>query len=244
MKYLLVPISVLGCGKSTICRTLCILYPNFAQVENDSCYNARQFYQKIQNATETAWAVFADRNNHLQKHRTDLIERFKTDSVTTVAVLFVPKSMPRQKLFKLCMDRILGRGDNHKTIKGSSEYGKAKMILNRFFKDYAPYDASLEKEGKFDYVLPLQLHENSSLGNVKRIIQFLSEASGGELPIPTDEEIKHAYDAALQYKIDEDKPKAETRAEQPEAKQAWQKLDKEVKKGEHDLALLGNASVQ
>lgn len=221
MNLLLAPISVVGCGKSTIFRTLSILFPTFQQVENDSCNGAKHFYAQIEQASKTKWAVLVDKNNHLRKHRSELIRRFKKPGVVTVALLFVPIGMSKEELFALAMERIRQRGDNHKTVKSSSNYRQSRMVLNRFLKEYEPYDESDEHEGTFDYILPLELGPESSLANVKRIIAFADEVSHGALTaqgLPLDEMVERAYLQSLNYKVVQDKTQTSGRSRRPARK--------------------------
>lgn len=75
---LIVPISVPGSGKTTLARALGELYPSFGHPQSDMLTGKRskaaQFLSLVLQELKDKKVVFADRNNHLFKHRSELVE--------------------------------------------------------------------------------------------------------------------------------------------------------------------------
>ena len=82
-KVLLVPISTVGSGKTTLARCLAILFPDLiGHVQNDNIQvkkSAPFFEQKIMDLFLSRDYVFADRNNHLFQHRQGICTVFKKE---------------------------------------------------------------------------------------------------------------------------------------------------------------------
>lgn len=206
-KILFVPISIVGCGKSTVFRTLCLLYPNFAHIENDNFDFKPAFYNAIQTALNDASVdvVLLDRNNHLPMHRKEIITRFKKPNVRVVALLFVPKGSLAQNMRGHVLGRIALRGDNHQQIKGESDFAKTKMIVNSFVKSFTPYDANDPIDSQFDHVIQMDGNRESSEENVRRIVRYCSSLKPGQnpdFPQVSNERIKNALRKSLAFQVD------------------------------------------
>ncbi|KAM9923354.1 hypothetical protein OXX59_005229 [Metschnikowia pulcherrima] len=210
-KILFVPISIVGCGKSTVFRTLRQLAPGFVHIENDNFDNKPAFYNAIRTALSdsTTVAVLLDRNNHLRMHRREILNKFKAEGVLIVALLFVPKSTSAQQMRSLVLDRIASRGDNHQQVKGESDFGKAKMIVNSFVKNFAPFNPSDAIDSQFDHVIDMDTGKESSEENVRRIANFcneiFAETAGESEFISIDEtQISQALQSSLAFQVGKD----------------------------------------
>ncbi|OBA21794.1 hypothetical protein METBIDRAFT_229062 [Metschnikowia bicuspidata var. bicuspidata NRRL YB-4993] len=207
-KILFVPISIVGCGKSTVFRTLRLLYPGLVHIENDRSESKAAFYGEIASALSdpSVDAVLLDRNNHLHMHRKDIVENFKGENVTLVALLFVPKGTLAQQMRGHVLGRIALRGDNHPQVKSKSDFGKAKMIVNSFVRNFAPYDAEDPVDGQFDYVVEMDGSRESSEENVRRIVRFCNGVGlpgGVSVPERSAAETRQELLRSLAYKVDE-----------------------------------------
>lgn len=203
MKYIFVPISTLGCGKSTTFRILRGFFPQWAHIENDSCSSKRQFYTNIETALETTNVVLLDRNNHLVNHRKEISEHFLAENVKLVALIFVDVNTPHKKLWSTTYDRIKSRGDNHQNIKSSTQAGLTKMVMNKFIKQFELFN--ITNEGDRD-LYPLQMcwDGQSSMENAKRILEFLHKEDTKLVPeIPTKEKLQELFEEALKYTVPE-----------------------------------------
>lgn len=174
MKYVFVPISIVGCGKSTVFRTLTNLSSRFVHIENDYFTNKRAFNEALTKLIEgEAPYILVDRNNHLRLHRKQLTQTFKKEDVCFIALLFVPSSLNRKQLFDTNWRKIQKRGDNHPQVKSESNDGQAKMILGLFIKNLEPFNPQDESDAKFDHILAMKFGANSSRENVDTIIKFV-----------------------------------------------------------------------
>lgn len=75
---LIIPISVPGSGKTTLARALGRLYPDLGHPQSDMLTGkkskATQFLAQVLSELKQHKIVFADRNNHLFKHRSELVD--------------------------------------------------------------------------------------------------------------------------------------------------------------------------
>lgn len=202
MKYILVPISTVGCGKSTTFRILTSLHPEWIHVENDSCSSKNNFYRKLTDALQATDVVLLDRNNQLLKQRLEIFDRLATPDVRLVALEFVVALTPKNELWDFTYERIKKRGDNHQQIM-SLNVGMTKMIVSRFVKEFEPYNSANQGDSRY---IPLQmtLGEHLSLENARRILCFLHREDPAIVKeVPNDELIWEFYIQALEYQVPE-----------------------------------------
>lgn len=198
MKYVFVPISTIGCGKSTTFRILTQLYPGWAHVENDDCKSKREFLGKLTEALQTHNVVLLDRNNHQKLHRQQIIETFKRPGVMLVALEFVDATVDRNRLRSTTFDRVDKRGDNHQTIAGNSQKGLARSIMNRFLNEFCPLGNS-GFDAQFDYRLKMDMGPVSSLTNADIILRFLADVSA--IPdVPPQRTVEELFHHSLRYR--------------------------------------------
>jgi tRNA ligase len=80
-KILLLPVAIIGAGKSTLARILCKLSPvSFGHIQSDSMprtNRATHFINAVLESFETNQVVYADKNNHLFIHRQRLVQTFR-----------------------------------------------------------------------------------------------------------------------------------------------------------------------
>lgn len=199
MKYLLVPISTVGCGKSTTFRILTQLYPEWPHIENDNCLNKKHFLAQIEESLKTSNVVLFDRNNHLLLHRKEIARIFKADDVKLIALVFVDEKIPLKKLWDTTFTRIKDRGDNHQNIKSSTNSNEAKKIIGSFIKQFQPFSA--RNQGDCDFTrLQMSLKGQSSKENAKRILVYLQSLDPQLVPeIPNADELQTLFEKSLQY---------------------------------------------
>lgn len=216
MKYIFIPISIVGCGKSTVFRTLTELSPLFVHIENDYFSNKRAFYEKLQKLLEGEVPyILVDRNNHIKMHRQQLIENFKSSGVCFVALLFVPPNINKKRLYETNWKKIESRGDNHPQVKSGSDVGQAKMILGLFIKKFDPFVPNGRFDSQFDHVLQMKYGKESSRENVDKILDFVKQSQThsheGKANLNCDlskiskEMIDTAFKKSMEFKISHSK---------------------------------------
>lgn len=111
-KYLIVPIATIGVGKTTLGRSLTILYPDlFGHIQNDNISAKKAsavFEQSIMDQFVHKNIVYADRNNHLFQHREGICKAFKTEypGGTVIALDWDVDSMDPRKLIEFTCKRV------------------------------------------------------------------------------------------------------------------------------------------
>lgn len=215
-KFLIIPIAVIGCGKTTTALTLKNLYPSsWAVVQNDDITSKdRSMLMKKSLeflADPKIKCVFVDRNNHQYRERKELftwLEQLKENYLpydTNIKVIglsfFSYKDLEIVK--NLTINRVLTRGDNHQSIKSSS-YGEKKVlgIMQGFMNRFQPVIEEKAPDSMFDLIIHLNVSdENSSLSNATAVLQRLHETFPVLVPtIPTTDKVEEAFQKSLNYK--------------------------------------------
>lgn len=215
-KFLLVPISTIGCGKTTTSLVLCNLFPEtFGHVQNDDITgkDKAQLIKRSLELLKSKKCVVVDRNNHQYLHRKQIfqwVQQHKEEYLpydTNIQIIAVPffDYSHIDKVFKITTQRVLDRGDNHQSIKLSSEGEKKVLgIMNGFLKHFQKLDLNKLPDSQFDNViqgLDVTNKKNSSLLNAKIIIKALNKEYSSLVPeIPTEAEFLKAFDTAMDYK--------------------------------------------
>lgn len=85
--------------------------------------------------------VIERRNNHLKQHRQAMAEiASKSKSkVRLIAIIWPLTNLPQNEIHRICSDRIVGRGENHQSLR-PLETGEHEIILMRFFSQTEPFD--------------------------------------------------------------------------------------------------------
>lgn len=215
-KFLVFPIAVIGCGKTTTSVALTSLFPDsWGHIQNDDI-TGKDKSKLMKKSLElladpNIKCVIVDRNNHQFRERKQLFEwldELKEDylpydtNIKVIALSFASYD-DLDKLKTLTVDRVLERGDAHQTIK-VDQYGKAKVlgIMGGFWKRFQPIIEDKSPDNRFDLIIQLNsLQKDSSLMNVKTILKRLHDVYPILIPeIPSEESINIAFQKSLQYK--------------------------------------------
>lgn len=213
-QYVLVPVSTIGCGKTTIGIALTHLFPRWGHIQNDDIkktpkpiHFARYCSDVLKYATNTV-AVFADRNNHKCAERKQLftdmdsMRRPGTQNVY-IGLNFRPDTSSEEKIWELTTKRVTNRGDNHQTIAASSDdQYKVMGIMKGFVNRFQPVNTRASPDDQFDLVIDLDsTTENSSRTNLEIIVNKLYENYPELVPeLPTKSDFDSAFKKALEYK--------------------------------------------
>ncbi|KLT39031.1 hypothetical protein CC85DRAFT_288952 [Cutaneotrichosporon oleaginosum] len=205
-KWILVPVAVPGCGKTTVGTALADLF-GFAHTQSDDIVSkkstAGKFKQNIVELLKTHNVVYADRNNHIDKHYTELAglpdekqfaKALKPYDVRLVAIVWDIDAQPYHRLLRLCSERVVKRGDNHQTLRPDRTVdAEHEAVVANFLHNFTTPDASL-----FDkqIVIGIEDDQRTSLGKaVDGVVEVLG------LKRPSEEEIDAALAAAQAYKV-------------------------------------------
>lgn len=212
-KYVLVTVATIGCGKTTTATGITNLFPDLiGHVQNDNMGSGK--YNLIKAALEvlkTKNIVIVDKNNHKFSERQSLFQMFDelNDYIPKKKLKFIClnflQSSPtdNKQLWDLTTKRIINRGDNHQSIKASSDGIKnAEGIMKGFIKRFQPLDSAKLPDSLFDLVINLDVTTpDSSLKNMKKIVSVFNEKCKDiVLPNPTDQQFLEAFEAAKNYK--------------------------------------------
>ncbi|KAI5956059.1 trl1 [Candida theae] len=210
--FLLVSISTLGCGKTTVFNTLHSLFPDWIHIQNDNVgKNAKvKITDLALQALDNYPVVIFDRNNSEFRERKQIFTTIaekrhlyldERKEIKYIGINFV-NDISEDELWRITFNRVKERGDNHQSLKAASDEELTTKVMKGFMSRFQPVDTKRFPDSQFDHVINLKLNENdSSLANVKIIIDELSR----EYPQliknrPSDEEIETKFKKSLEYK--------------------------------------------
>lgn len=215
-KFIIIPIAVIGCGKTTTSMTLTNIYPQtWGHIQNDDI-TGKDKVMLMKKSLELLSkpgmkCVIIDRNNHQFRERKQLfewLEEYKEDylpydaNIKVVALSFADYD-DLETVRELTIKRVYNRGDDHQSIK-ASQFGEKKVlgIMDGFIKRYQQVNESRSPDNLFDFVIHLKvLREESSLNNTKIILQKLYEKYPILVPvIPSEELIESSFRKSKEYK--------------------------------------------
>lgn len=212
-KFVFVPISTIGCGKTTVFHTLKLLFPDWGHVQNDDIpRNAKlKIVDRALQLLADSPAVLFDRNNSSLRERRDIFKMVDEKRsnyldgmfvIKYVALNFVPSETTDDELWNITFGRVKERGDNHQLIKSGSDEELARKVMMSFIHRFQPLDADKLPDLQFHHVINMKLAKNSSLENVKIIIDSLAKAFSKLMPtlkVPSEELIEMAFGESLAY---------------------------------------------
>lgn len=191
-KILLIPVATIGAGKTTLARSLTILYPNLiGHIQNDDVKvksAARVFEQRIMNDFLIHDVVIADRNNHLQEHRRDLSNAFLAEypNGTIIALDWKIQALDRDRVILVTTDRIQSRGENHQSLTPGRTPDYKKIICSFVYRRDG-LDIENESDSLVQKVLEMNLEDSTeiqiaevciALGITVPILNLRSDAVG------------------------------------------------------------------
>ena len=217
-KFLIFPISVIGCGKTTTAVTLTNLFPDsWGHIQNDDIHGKDKSMLMKRSlellAKENIKCVFVDRNNHQFRERQQLFEWVDElkesylpydQNIKIIGISFAPYDK-MDTIKDVTTKRVLARGDNHQTIK-LEKYGEKKVlgIMSGFWKRYQPVNPDRSPDDKFDLIINLDFEsadDVSTLTNVKTILNEIHDKYSVLIPeVPRENDVLQAFEKALEYK--------------------------------------------
>lgn len=215
-KTLIVPIAVVGCGKTALCVALSDLF-GWTHIQSDDVQAKRtgpMFLKRLEQALLQSDVVLADRNNHLLKHRDEIVDmvrrlsdpaKGKVGRVRLVALAWRVDGLPHSLVQQVCATRMTQRGDRHQCLRvDPSEPFQYDTILTRFIKDIQTFQSVQDGEGtagasdaQFDEHIWLDIEESFDCvldRTLNRLCPLL------QLDKPSKEATDHAIHTALTYR--------------------------------------------
>ena len=123
-----------------------------------------------------------------------------------VALVWPLSRLPHNEIHRICLDRIVARGENHQSLR-PVETGEHELILTRFFGQTDPFDPALNQcDSPFDEIIELDISWDleQSLEYVVEGLVKIDAEGGGIKGIdgkrPTKDDIKRALGASKEYK--------------------------------------------
>lgn len=208
-KYVLVPVSTIGCGKTTVAVALTHLFPSWGHFQNDDLTTGPKPQRLVQRCLDYLTVedvVFLDRNNHQFRERAQIftdfpkLTRFADYEYVYICLDFNPFDTPNSSTWNLTTSRVLKRGDNHQSIHASSDSNQKIMsILSGFKGRYQPVVSQKSPDDNFDFIIELDsTKENSSRINLEKIVKALHEKYPDIVPEAIS---KERFDAAYEFSL-------------------------------------------
>jgi tRNA ligase len=187
-------VSSLTTGKTTIAVALAHLF-GFAHTQSDNVRakkTANAFHKNVAELFKSHNVVIADRNNHLTLHRDGIRDAVKgiRPRPQLVALNWSFANTPKTAVHRITCDRILGRGENHQSLRPDSLAGYEEIVW-RFIKD-----AEQLNENEVDDVIEMELEESIE-DALARAVNGVVDVLG--LEKPTDEQMGEALRKAIEY---------------------------------------------
>lgn len=182
-KYVIVPIASIGCGKSTVAKTLAKICA-WGHVQNDDITGTNRrpkFLKAILEELKTHNVVFADRNNSSVKERKELEDGLRKElgpDVDFVGLQFVHSEKTIPELKKVTQERVFARKAHQTITTEALAPGKIYMIMGGFIKRLEPFTEEEKKEYKLIVDLPV-LKDNSA-DNVLTVLQQIKSTESTE----------------------------------------------------------------
>ncbi|KAF2866679.1 RNA ligase-domain-containing protein [Massariosphaeria phaeospora] len=206
----LVPIATIGCGKTTLALALVKLF-GWGHFQNDNVKTKKGrgqvFADTISSLLITHPVVIADRNNHQQREREQLINDISrtVSDARYVALHYVHERSNYDAIRDATRRRVLARGDNHQTIQaGSKGQDEIIEIMEGFMHRFQPVDPSDAPDDQFDLVIHLDPTVDSR-ENLEVIITKMNNtypALFKDVKMPTAADL----DAAIEWALSDYKP--------------------------------------
>jgi tRNA ligase len=198
---ILVPISTIGCGKTTIAVALQQLF-GWGHVQNDNITGKGRpprFTKEVLSQLEDKPVVFADRNNAQRHERKQILDdvRIPHPEIRLVALNFVHTPETISKIRETTQARVLARGDNHQTIQAATDSKKVIGIMEGFINRYERCNPSAPPDDGFDNIIDLDPTQDSR-ANLETVISQLHNLYPKLFSdMPTSEDLDDAINFSL-----------------------------------------------
>lgn len=206
-RFVIMPVSVIGCGKTTVFAALSKLF-GWGHIQNDELnVPAKSKKNALMNGASSmlndSQVVLVDRNNHKFMEREQIIEDMneRRKGLRYVCLNFWPDGIKEEDVWKITRKRIADRGDNHATIKASKDSDtKVDKIMKGFIGRFQPVVTTKNPDALFDLIIDMNILEGSRY-NLEHAVKVLHENYPIIVPkLPTPQELDTALYEAMNYK--------------------------------------------
>lgn len=203
----------------------------FAHTQSDDVTTkktASGFLTNITNLLLSHDVVYADRNNHIDKHYSELIDlngQKKLDAlnIKTLALVWNVDDMPYHRALRLCSERVAGRGDNHQTLRADlSEKAEHQAVVGQFLRKF-----ERPSDGVFTLAASMPV-ENDLEASIALAVKHVLTIPSLSLQRPTPEAVRNAIHAALGYTVTTPKREIAKIAKEPRYYGVAPEIDLEV----------------
>ncbi|KAF2762058.1 tRNA ligase [Pseudovirgaria hyperparasitica] len=200
---ILVPIATIGCGKTTVALALVKLF-GWGHFQNDNVVGKgnrpQRFATAVCNGVVDSGVMIADRNNHQERERAQIIDDVSRviPEARFVALHWVHDRGNYDQIRRVMQDRVLGRGDNHQTIQAASkDPAEIIGIMDGFMHRFQPIDTTKSPDDAFDLVIDLDVTASSRENLETVVTQISSRYPKLFTRMPSADELDAAIDSAL-----------------------------------------------
>ncbi|CAD6506346.1 BgTH12-07272 [Blumeria graminis f. sp. triticale] len=198
---ILVPISTIGCGKTTVSLSLSFLF-GWGYVRNNTIEGRNRphkFAEKVLEVLTKKPVVFADRNNVQKFQRNQLILHIsrKKPQARMIALNFVNNEASFENIRKVTQARILPRIDNNLRSDTGLQKDRAVDIMDSFIERFQKLDVLDWPDCNFDAVINLNPTLDSR-ANLEILVEELRRIFPKLITkVPTTEELDVAFLSGL-----------------------------------------------
>lgn len=213
LRYIIIPVATIGCGKTTTALTLQNLYPDYiGHVQNDDIQRpvGSKLMERGLNVLLSKPIVFLDKNNHKFVERRQVFDDLKKlngvfprEKIKVICLNFLAGKNSRDSdLWEITRQRIIARGDEHQSIKVKRDGVLAvEGIMKGFINRFQPLNTKKAPDSLFDDIIDMEVGELSSLKNALKLDEyFRREAPQIKWPEVTTEQFSNAFERARDYK--------------------------------------------
>lgn len=201
-KYVITAVSVVGCGKTTLFIALNQLF-NWGHIQNDDMKKPKptNLMDAANNLLGSEDVVMIDRNNHMCRERTQLLEgmNHREENLQYICLNFWPKTTTSNDLLRIVRPRVLDRtrGNRHPTIKNTTSPGQIGGIIGGFVKRFQPVNSKRKPDKLFDLIIDLDVALKTT-DKLQLVLSLLHEKYPLLVPqIPSSQSIENAVAIAI-----------------------------------------------
>ncbi|KAJ3411002.1 hypothetical protein HDV05_002910 [Chytridiales sp. JEL 0842] len=193
---ILLPISIVGMGKSTLGRVLAALFPNrITHIQSDDSKKRTGFLAQIPTRLKKFQIVYADKCNHLKIHREDIKGLIEGGTLggkkpRVVAVEWDWGGRLKREVGEVAVKRIEERGENHQKLT-PGKVPTYESVVWQFLTSFEPLNPSHHPDASlFSAVIKIPM-DSSISDRVKTVLESIG------LPIPDDTELESVIQSVL-----------------------------------------------